>query len=339
MLVTKLQESEKSTKQKVLSALESDKGRYVSGTKISRETGVSRSAIWKAVSSLRKKGYNIYACPKRGYMLEPEKDVISEFSIKKYMHFYADEITVRAFGKVTSTNTVARDFAKRGLGQFTAIVAESQTDGRGTRGRKFFSPHGTGLYMSIILRPDAHVTDTLYITTAAAAACAEAIETVSGRQAQIKWVNDVYVQNKKVCGILTEGALDPDGKGIEYAVLGVGINVFRPVDDFPDEIKKTAYWLEDTPVCDIRSRLAAEILDRFIFYYKRLSEKPFLRSYKKRMFLVGREVDFSLNGNNLTGVVLGLTDDLRLEVRLPSGEIKRLSSGDVSVRMKSAVAE
>ena len=324
---------EKSTKQTVLSALEADKGRYVSGTEISLATGVSRTAIWKAVDSLRKRGYIIEACPKRGYKLQPEKDVISEFSIKSFMHFYADEITVRAFGKVTSTNTVARDFAKRGLGQFTAIVAEEQTEGRGTHGRKFFSPGGTGLYMSIILRPDSRVTDTLYITTAAAAACAEAIETVSGRAAFIKWVNDVYIQDKKVCGILTEGSLDPDGRGMEYAVLGIGINVLRPVDDFPDELKHVAHWLADEPICNIRSRLAAEVLDRFIFYYKRLSDKPFLRSYKRRMFLTGREVEFTLDGNLTSAMVLGLTDDLRLEVRLPNGEIKRLESGDVHLKI------
>ncbi len=327
--------SEKSTKEKVLAALEADKGRYVSGTDLADATQVSRTAIWKAVRSLRKRGYVIDACPKRGYMLQPEKDVISEFSIKSFMHFYGDEITVRAFGRVSSTNTVARNFAKRGLGQFTAIVAEEQSEGRGTHGRRFFSPPDTGLYMSIILRPDGKMTDTLYITTAAAAACAEAIESVCGVKAFIKWVNDVYVEGKKVCGILTEGSLDPDGKGIEYAVLGIGVNVFRPVDDFPEELRSVAYWLADEPLCNIRSRLAAEILDRFIFYYKRLSDKPFLRSYKKRMFLTGRDVEFTLDGKRCSGYVMGLTDDLRLEVRMRGGEIKRLESGDVKLKIKA----
>jgi BirA family biotin operon repressor/biotin-[acetyl-CoA-carboxylase] ligase len=318
----------------VLAALEADKGRYVSGTGLAESTSVSRTAIWKAIRSLRKSGYVIDACPKRGYMLQPEKDVISEFSIKKFMHFYADEITVRAFGRVSSTNTVARNFAKRGLGQYTAIVAEEQTEGRGTHGRKFFSPSGTGLYMSIILRPDTKASDTTYITTAAAAACAEAIESVFGVNVFIKWVNDIYFNDKKVCGILTEGSFDPDGKGIEYAVLGIGVNVFRPVDDFPDELRGMAHWLADEPLCDIRSRLAAEILDRFIFYYKRLPEMAFMRSYKRRMFLTGREVEISYDGKKTSAYVLGLTDDLRLEVKLKNGEIKKLSSGDVKLKVK-----
>ena len=325
---------EESTKAKVLAALEADCGRYVSGTELAEATHVSRTAIWKAVSSLKKSGYEIDACPKRGYLLQPQKDVISEFSIKDFMHFYADEITVLAFKTVTSTNTIARDFARRGLTQYTAIVAEEQTEGRGTKGRRFFSPPDTGLYMSLILRPDGKATDTLYITTAAAAACAEAIESVFGVRAGIKWVNDIFVDGKKVCGILTEGSLDPDGRGIEYAVLGIGVNVFRPTEDFPEEIRNTAYWLTDEPLCNIRSRLAAEILDRFIFYYKRLAEKPFMKSYRKRMFLIGKEIEFSLGEENRIGVVTSLTDSLQLEVKLENGETLLLSSGDVRLKIK-----
>ena len=188
--------------------------------------------------------------------------------------------------------------------------------------------------MSIILRPTAEASDTLYITTAAAAACAEAIEGIFGAKAYIKWVNDIYVNDKKVCGILTEGSLVPDGKGIEYAVLGIGVNVFRPTEDFPDDIKNIAHWLADEPLCDIRSRLAAEILDRFIFYYKQLSDKPFLKSYKKRMFLTGKDIEFTMNGKKTTGVVVGLADDLSLTVKLKSGEVKSLTSGDVKIKVK-----
>lgn len=326
---------ENSTKAKVLSALEADCGRYVSGTDLAEETQVSRTAVWKAVNTLKKMGYSIDGCPKRGYILHPDKDVISEFSIKNFMHLYREETTVRAFGKVTSTNTVARNFAKRGLAKYTAIVAEEQTEGRGTRGRKFFSPSGTGLYMSLILRPDTdNAVDTLYITTAAAAACAEAIEGIFGVKAFIKWVNDIYVAGKKVCGILTEGSFDPDGQGIEYAVLGIGVNVFRPVGDFPDELRNIAYWLSDEPLCNIRSRLAAEILERFIFYYERLSEKPFLRSYKKRMFLTGRDVEVTRGNETFDAFVLGLADDLSLEVRLNDGKIISLNSGDVRLKLK-----
>ena len=223
-----------STKSKVFAMLNMDRGKYVSGEELSSELGITRTAVWKAVNSLKKEGHVMDACRTRGYLLQCDENSVSEVDVKRFMHFYADEVSVRVFGVVESTNLLARDMARHGVVQYTAIVAQEQTHGRGTHGRSFFSPPDTGLYMSIVLRPDESVTDALFITTAAAAACAEAIESIFEAKAEIKWVNDIYVDGKKVCGILTEGLLRPDGSGIEYAVLGIGINVYKPRQDFPE---------------------------------------------------------------------------------------------------------
>ena len=323
------------TKERVLRLLESEKGHYVSGVKIAKETNLTKSAIWKVVNSLRKEGYVIEGLTKKGYSLIPNENTISESSIKSYMHMYAKEISIRTFEKTESTNTLAREFAERGHGQFTAIVAEEQTKGRGRLGRSFYSPAGSGIYMSLILRPTLQVEKALYITTAAAAASAEAIESVCGLKTEIKWVNDVLCEGKKVCGILTEGAFDQNGR-LSYAILGIGVNVFPPKEGFPEEISGVASHLIDEPLYELRSRLAAEILERFIFYYSSIESKPFMKSYKKRLCWIGERVDVISGDTRTPATVIGLGDNLELEVAFDDGRRKMLSSGEVSIRRSNS---
>lgn len=315
----------------VLQALEEEKGHYVSGSKLAKNTNVSRSAVWKVINSLRKKGHVIEGTTKKGYNLIPKDDVVSEASIKKHMHMYADIVSIRAFEKVTSTNTVARDFAERGYGQFTTIVADEQTNGKGRLGRSFFSPGGSGIYMSVILRPTLPPEKALYITTAAAAACAEAIESVFGLKTEIKWVNDVLYQGKKVCGILTESAFDAKSN-VSYVVLGIGVNVFPPKAGFPKEIEGIASWLANEPLFEVRSRLIAEILERFIFYYDGILSKSFMNSYRKRLCWIGEKINV-INAETVRGATLiGLSDNLELEVKFDDGERGLIYSGEVSIR-------
>ena len=323
------------TKERVLRLLENEKGHYVSGVKIAQETCLTKGAIWKAVSSLREEGYVIEGLTKKGYSLIPNENTMSESNIKKYMHMYANEISIRAFEKTESTNTLAREFAERGHGQFTAIVAEEQTKGRGRLGRSFYSPAGSGIYMSLILRPTLSPAKALYITTAAAAAAAEAIESVCGVKTEIKWVNDVLCNGKKVCGILTEGSFDPNGR-LSYAILGIGVNVFPPKEGFPTEISGVASHLIDEPLYELRSRLAAEILERFIFYYSSIESKPFMKSYKKRLCWIGDRVDVISGDTRIPATVTGLSDNLELEVVFDDGKRKLLSSGEVSVRLSDS---
>ena len=205
-------------------------------------------------------------------------------------------------GKTTLLNILAAlDKATEG----TVILASAQRQGRGRMGRQFFSPKDSGLYMSILLRPTT-TTAPLYITTAAAVAVSEAIEEVAGVPSSIKWVNDVYCRGKKVCGILTEGVITDK---LQYAVLGIGINVLPPADGFPCEIESRAGAVFDEktpPPAHPREELAAAIITRFWGYYKALSAKTFLTSYRKRDLLKGRTVEV-LDINGTVREDLGLT--------------------------------
>ena len=256
---------------------------------------------------------------------------IDESGIKKYMRKYANDLSVFTFERIDSTNNLAREYAEKGHGQFTVIIAEEQTKGRGRLGRSFYSPANSGIYMSLILRPTLPPEKALYMTTAAAAAVAEAIEDVCQKRTEIKWVNDVLCEGKKVCGILTEGVFDQNGS-FRYAILGVGVNVYQSKEGFPEEIKDVASHLADTPLYELRSRLAAEILERFISYYKKIEDKLFMKSYRERLCFLGERVNV-ISGDTLTpATVIGLGDNFELEVVFDDGKRTLLSSGEVSIR-------
>ncbi len=193
-------------KDEVLRLLEENRDEFLSGEALALCLGVSRAAVWKAVRSLRKGGYAILAVTNRGYKLSGEDDVLSPSEIERH---YTGEIPLKiSIHKcVDSTNTLARQAASNGASEGTVVIAGEQTAGKGRLGRSFFSPGDTGLYMSVVLRPKISAEKAVTVTAAAAVAAAEAIEILSDRQAVIKWVNDVFVDGRKVCGILTEASL------------------------------------------------------------------------------------------------------------------------------------
>ncbi len=190
-----------SAKQHVLSVLEQNKGNSVSGARLAGELSISRNAVWKAIKALQSEGYAISAVPNKGYCLSEENDILSVESITPYLADNLKELSLMVHKSVTSTNTLLKELAGEGEKEGKVLIAEEQTGGRGRLGRKFYSPAKTGIYMSILLRPKLTVDDALFITTSAAAAVAEAIESVTGCEASIKWVNDIYCNGKKVCGI------------------------------------------------------------------------------------------------------------------------------------------
>lgn len=237
--------------------------------------------------------------------------------------------TLHEYEVLDSTNTTAREMALSGAAEGTVITAGSQRQGRGRFGRNFFSPDGSGIYMSIVLRP---TVDPLYITTAAAVAVAEAIQAVTPKTVGIKWVNDVYCDGKKVCGILTEGGFT-DGK-LEYAVLGIGVNVAPPAKGFPAEFASRASAVFDTAVPSAVCRtLREDILNRFSAYYADLAEKPFLEEYRRLSVLTGKTVGLSTPDGVITQhvTVQGIDDEFALLVIGEDGCPKRLTSGEVSI--------
>ena len=325
-----------SAKQHVLSVLEKNKGKSVSGAKLAQELFISRNAVWKAIKSLQLEGYDITAVPNKGYCLSEDNDILSVESIIPYLSDHISPVNLEVRKSVTSTNTILKELASEGEAEGRVLIAEEQTGGRGRLGRNFYSPARTGLYMSILLRPKVTVEDSLYITTSAAVSVAKAIEKVTGCEAKIKWVNDIFCDGKKVCGILTEAGVDFEGGGLEYCIVGIGINVARPQGDFPDEIKEIAGGIFEPNrySSNLRSKLAAEILNYFWGYYSEFSKKAFIDEYRRRSFLIGKEVNI-ISGDQLQNAkALDIDENARLVVQLPDGEIKTLSSGEVSIRPK-----
>lgn len=237
---------------------------------------------------------------------------------------------IEAHDCLDSTNTALKARAAEGAQAGLVILADRQTAGRGRMTRTFFSPPGCGLYMSMLLRPALAAADALLLTTAAAVAAAEAIAAVTGREIGIKWVNDLFLGGRKVCGILTESSLSPDG-GLAWAVVGIGINVRTPEGGFPAELDGIAGALLPADASDLRPRLAAEILTRCGAYFARLPHPAHLDEYRRRSILIGRTVTLSNTGVRVT--VEGIDDACRLLVRDAVGTRFAVSSGECSVRM------
>lgn len=317
----------------VLGFLEEHKGKYISGAEIASILGVSRNAVWKAVKGLQKKGYNIGAVTNKGYILSADSNIVSGKSIEKFIE--NKKIHVEYFDSVTSTNTVLKEKAEHGAAEGLVIVSSEQTAGKGRRGKRFVSKGGTGIYFSLLLRPRLKPRDALLITTCAAAAVSEAIEKNSDIKTQIKWVNDIYSKDKKICGILTEAAFDLEGGGLDYAVLGIGINIYFPENSLPDEIKDIAgaVFKNENYDREAVSKIVADTLNIFMREYSVITEKRFLESYRRKSYLDGKEITVIKNDGSKDAVALGITDNFELIVKYKDGSKELLSSGEVSTKV------
>lgn len=320
-------------KDKLIELFDSNRGKFLSGEEIAGTLGCSRNAVWKAVKTLQENGYNISAVTNKGYCLEESTDILFCSGIKKYLDD-KNKFDIKIYKSLESTNLTLRDFANEGAKEGLVVISGQQTKGRGRLGRPFFSPSDTGLYMSILLRPEMVAGDALKITTAAAVAVAEAIEKVSGEKAEIKWVNDIYMSGKKVCGILTEASFNMEIGGLEYAVLGIGINAYRPEENFPEEIRSVADAVFSERKSDMRNRLAAEILSGFGKYYDELAKNTFYNGYKSRLMWIGEEINVIHAGKTVPATLLDCDKDCRIIVEYENGEKETISSGEISIRKR-----
>ena len=247
-------------------------------------------------------------------------------------------LTVQFREEVTSTNTLLRQQAEEGTPEGTVLVAARQTAGRGRRDRSFFSPADTGLYLSILLRPKLAPQEALYLTTCAAAAVALALEEF-GLRPQIKWVNDLFLEGKKVCGILTEGAIDPETMGLRYAILGIGVNLFPPEGGFPADLPEAgAVFARGPDPAETRQKLAGRILDHFFRWYPHIQDRPFFDTYRDRSLVLGQPITILQGGTSRPATALDLEPDFSLRVREADGRETLLSSGEVSIRFLSKKA-
>lgn len=257
------------------------------------------------------------------------KDILTDVNIKKYLK-HGEMFEIHCHNTVSSTNILLKDMAAAGAGEGTLVIAESQTNGRGRLGRSFHSPDGTGLYMSLLLRPDMETAGR--ITTMAAVAVCRGIESVMGYEPKIKWVNDILLDGKKVCGILAEAS--SGSEGIDFVVLGIGVNVYYPDSGFPQDIADIAGALTRSVQTDLRSKLAAKILDEFWAVYSK--KENVASEYNRRCMVPGNRINVIKGGESTPAYALSLDDECRLVVRYDDGRTETLGSGEISVRLNSA---
>ena len=329
-------------KEQVLLILKSNKGKFVSGEEIANSLFVSRNAIWKAINSLRADGFTIDAVQNKGYMLTSDGNISDNteycrLRILQQLKRNAScaEITVKK--TVTSTNTLLRAEAEKGAAHKTVLIANEQTQGRGRHSKSFFSPADSGIYISILLRPDFNAKDAYLITTGAAVAVVRAIKEVCGISADIKWVNDIMLGGKKICGILTEAVTDFESGCLQYAVTGIGINISGPKGGFPAEIADIASSLYSDEVADtdIKCSLAAEILNNFFEIYEHTSQSKLINEYKKYSAVLGKRIKVTVGEQFYFATAVDIDSNARLIVKDDSGKTHTLSSAEVSISQYS----
>lgn len=320
------------TKEKVLELFEKNKGIYFSGEELAKQLNVSRASVWKAVTGLRKDGYAIDAVTNKGYCLSEKGDILSAQGIMKYLPSEYQNMDIRVERETESTNAAVREYAEQGMQEGFLLVAGEQTKGRGRYGRTFFSPQGTGVYFSLLLRPKGVLAQQgTGLTAMAAVAMCEAVKELSGKPTGIKWVNDIYVNGKKVCGILTEASMGLESGRLDYVILGVGVNVYPPETGFPESLIDKAGVVFDEMQDDMKNRLIALFLENFGAYYLKQSERSYIEKYKEYSLVTGKQIQVLSEYGKREAYVLGIDDDCRLLVEYENGERATLSCGEISI--------
>ncbi len=325
-----------SIKESVLRLFEDNRGTYFSGEEIAQNLSVSRAAVWKAVNTLRKEGYCIDAVTNKGYCLSARTDILSPQGIYKYLDPQSATLDIHVVPVTESTNRLVREKANQGVPEGYTLIAAAQTEGRGRNGRSFYSPSETGVYLSMLLRPvDCAPQKAVRITTMAAVAMCEAIEAVSDQKPQIKWVNDIFVRGKKVCGILTEGAFSLENGLLEYAVLGIGLNIYAPKDGFPAPLEQIAGPIFEAPEDDIKNRLAAAFIGSFLRYYHSSDPSICTQKYRQYSLVIGKEILVLSPSGSRKAFAEEIDDACRLKVRYESGETAYLSHGEIRIQLQN----
>ncbi len=325
----------KTDKSDILALLRNSKD-YVSGQQLCTQFGVSRTAVWKAINQLKEDGYQIEAVSHKGYRLLESPDILSENEILSRLTTDWAGRTLHYFTETGSTNIDAKRYAEEGEPHGTTVVADMQSAGRGRRGRLWQSPAGSAIYMTMLLKPKFMPDKASMLTLVMALSVADAIVEATGLSAGIKWPNDIVVNKKKVCGILTEMNAELDY--IQYVVIGVGINVNNnSPEEFPEEIRQTATSLKIELGMQIsRAALLERVLAHFEKNYdiftKTLDLSALMEAYDARLLNLNAEVRVLDPKGEYTGVARGINPAGELLVEKENGEVVPVYAGEVSVR-------
>lgn len=323
-----------SVKNEILHILESNKGSNISGQELADILSVSRTAVWKAINLLKEEGYPIGAASNKGYSLSVSSDFLSSEGIRLFLNEEYKNIPITVYKTIESTNSEAKLLAVQNAEHGTIVVSEEQTKGRGRFGRDFFSPSDSGIYMSIILKPKLNMENAVLITTAAAVAICDAIEKFTNKVSRIKWVNDIFIGDRKVCGILTEAVTNFESGMMESVIVGIGINVKTKNEDFPLELQDTAGSIFNDEDTFIRNQLAAEIINNVLKISMTIEDKSFMQIYKERSLILGEQILYKKNNNWYEGQALDIDDFGGLVVYTSDGQKITLNSGEVSIKKK-----
>jgi BirA family biotin operon repressor/biotin-[acetyl-CoA-carboxylase] ligase len=312
-------------------SLKEAQGNWVSGEELSRKLGITRTAIWKQACSLRNEGYIIDSSTRKGYLLREALDRLLPAEIEASLRSKRLGQRIVFEKEVDSTNRLARDLAIAGAVEGTLVVAESQTGGRGRRGRSWFSPPGEGICLSLILRPRFQPAEAPKMTLLAGVALAETLIPIVPSRVTIKWPNDVLAGGKKVAGILIEIATEIDN--IDYMIVGVGLNVNTPLESFPEELRKRATSLAAEIGCPVRRvEILGAFLERFERYYDLLGREgfgPVIQRWRELSDMAGRRIRVHSFNGSLEGTIAGIDDDGILLLTGADGAVERVISGDV----------
>lgn len=311
------------TKSIVLKKLLEAGDNYISGGELSRSLNISRNAVWKAVKALESEGIVIDSVTAKGYRLGSSDILLPELIPGR------NAVILK---ETDSTNNYAKKLASQGEPDGTVVLAETQTGGKGRLGRRFESPEGSGLYMSMIIRPKFDISLSPLITSAAAVAAAEAVEQLCGCCTNIKWVNDLYLNGRKICGILTEASLSMEMNALEYAVIGIGINTAS--HDFGELSSRVTDLESETGVRVNRCELCRKIAERLEYWMSNMEKRLHLEEYRRREMLTGNMITANFGGKTVTGKALGIDENANLVTELETGERLVLTSGEASLIRK-----
>ena len=316
----------------VLALLKAQGGVPLSGEAMSQKLGVSRAAVWKAMEALRQEGYQISSAPRRGYLLQGSPDLLSPGELMDPARRVGAELV--CLDTVDSTNNEVKRRAAGEVPAGLAVVAARQTGGRGRRGRSFVSPPG-GLYLSALLQPDCPLEQVSALTAWSAVAVCDAIQALCGVRPGIKWPNDVILEGRKVCGILTELDLEGETAALRYVVVGIGVNLTQGAEDFGPEVAPVAISLAQAlGRAPRRAEMASALLDAL----DRLDRdfpgqwEAWLERYRRDCLTIGSQVQVIRGKETRPGRAVAVDDQFALVVEWEDGSREAVSSGEVSVR-------
>lgn len=321
-----------SVKTELLETLAVSADDFISGAGLAKKLGVSRNAVWKAVKALEEEGFLIESERGKGYRISERNNHLSATVIAGRLRTKALGRDLTVLDTAGSTNNVAKELASSGAAHGMTVIADSQTGGKGRMGRKFVSPAGKGLYMSVVIRPEISIETAQLITSCAACAVAETIEELCGCRTGIKWVNDIYIGGKKVCGILTEASMSVENAALEYAVIGIGINVFSSEKEMGEDLSRIVSSVESETGKKInRDLLAAELLNRLETRLENITGRDFIEDYRKRELLTGNIVTLNTAGKQTECRAIGIDDNANLIVELADRTVRAINSGEANL--------